>query len=83
MKIFIVMKLTADRFQFDDLSNGNPLQLRTTISSDGMLKKGDVIQVQCGKTILDAKVISDPVKIVDLSDNNVEVSVEVVKTERK
>ena len=76
--------LTAESFQFDDLSQGYPLQLRTTVPSRKLrkLQKGSKVHVVHGNAELDAILIDDPILINEgLEGDGTEVSIEILRAE--
>lgn len=75
--------LKAESFQFKDLNQGFPLQLRTTVPSQKLrkLQKGSTVHVVHDKAALDAVLIDDPILIGEgLEGDNTEVSLELLKS---
>lgn len=77
------MTVTVDveQNQYDDILNGNPVQLRTTIPAKELdqFKKGEAITVVCSESRLKARVVSQPIKIVDKAGDKIEISLEVTQ----
>lgn len=75
--------IRAESFQFKDLEEGYPLQLRTTVSSKKLrnLQKGSRVRVVHENSRLDATLIDDPILVGEgvSGTDNAEVSIEVLK----
>ncbi|HEX5170675.1 MAG TPA: hypothetical protein VFW11_15990 [Cyclobacteriaceae bacterium] len=77
-----MMLISVDSIQFKNLVAGDPLLLRATISREktDSIKKGDIIAVVCDKSKAKAKIISDPITIIDrLEEGEKEISLEVIQ----
>jgi hypothetical protein len=76
--------IRAESFQFKDLKEGYPLQLRTTVSSKKLrnLQKGSRVRVVHENSNLEATLIDDPILVGEGmgGTDNAEVSIEVLKS---
>lgn len=75
--------LKAESFQFKDLEQGYPLQVRTTVPSHKLrkLQKGSTVHVVHDNGALNAVLIDDPILITEgLEGDNTEVSIELLKS---
>lgn len=80
----LMITLKAEAFQFDELKNGNPVQLRATlpIRQTDQMRKGNYVEIMNNDSRLKAAIISDPLIVVKQTDDGKhrEFSVEVSKT---
>ncbi|HEX7016736.1 MAG TPA: hypothetical protein VF191_14605 [Cyclobacteriaceae bacterium] len=76
--------IRAESFQFKDLKEGNPLQLRTTIPSKKLrkLQKGSRVRVVYEGSDLEVMLIDDPILVGEGlgGTDHAEVSIEVLKS---
>ncbi|HLT81753.1 MAG TPA: hypothetical protein VKZ86_12035 [Cyclobacteriaceae bacterium] len=76
--------IRAESFQFKDLKEGNPLQMRTTVPSEKLrnLQKGSRVRVVHEGSDLEATLIDDPILVSEGmgEPNDAEVSIEVLKS---
>lgn len=75
--------IRAESFQFRDLKEGYPLQMRTTVSSRKLrgLQKGSRVRVVHENSDLEAMLIDDPILVGEGmgGTDNAEISIEVLK----
>jgi hypothetical protein len=76
--------IRAESFQFKDLEEGHPLQLRATIPSSKLrnLHKGSRVRVVYEDSDLEATLIDDPILVGEGmgGTDNAEVSIEVLRS---
>jgi hypothetical protein len=66
-----MVTIAAQDFQFDELKNGNPVQIRTTISVllTDQIRKGNFVEVEGKAEKLKATIISDPIVVTKPPEN--------------
>jgi hypothetical protein len=66
-----MVTIAAEDFQFDELKNGNPVQIRTTISVllTDQIRKGNFVEVEGKAEKLKATIISDPIVVTKTPEN--------------
>ncbi|MFO7258329.1 MAG: hypothetical protein DIU61_011570 [Bacteroidota bacterium] len=77
--------IRAESFQFKDLEEGHPLQMRTTIPSSKLrsLQKGSRVRIVHENSKLEARLIDDPILVGEgmSGTDNAEITIEVLKAD--
>lgn len=75
-----MITIAAEEFQFDELKKGNPVQIRTSVSTlhTNQIRKGNFVEVEGKSTKLKASIISDPIVVTKVPENGYqELAIEV------
>ena len=77
-----MITIAAEEFQFNELKDGNPVQIRTLVSTlyTDQIRKGNFVEVEGKSEKLKATIISDPIIITVPPENGYqELAVEVAR----
>ena len=75
-----MITIKAEGFQFDELKNGNPVQIRTIVTAkeSDQIRKGNFVEIANNSELLKATILNDPIVVQKENEKGLqELAVEV------
>ena len=75
-----MITIKAEGFQFDELKNGNPVQIRTIVTAkeSEQIRKGNFVEIANNSELLKATILNDPIVVQKENEKGLqELAVEV------